>query len=1135
MDLRVLGALTIDGDGAALAPRDRLVLGALAVRIGRPVSVESLARALWGDDLPPSWSKVIPGCIMRLRRRIAPARIETTAAGYRLAADGIDLDAERFERCIARGAELLELGEPDRAVHAISEALVLWRDQPFAELSDWEPALIESLRLDELRLSAEESLVEARLQSGELRDAAALARARVAESPMRERRWVLLALAQYRQERQAEALATVRRGREMLANELGLDPGAELAALEQAILRHDPELESGAVYRAASAECPYFGLPPADLGDGERFFGREEQLGRALEALERHGVLIVSGSSGVGKSSFVRAGIGARLIARGRGVSLVTPGEHPLEALRESGAEEQDGVLIIDQCEQALANDDPAVVRRFFEEVGRQVFRGTVVLTIRADRLGELAENRGFAGLIESHLLMLGPLSAEELRTIIEEPARQAGLILEPGLVEVLTRDAGGRSLPLLSHALRQIWQRREGRVLSVDAYKAAGQIEGAVAQTAEEVFGDLSEEGRAHARDILLRLVEPADGGGVICQRVARASVAVDEEHEQVAGRLVDARLVTSDEESYQLAHEAVAREWPRLREWLADDVEGQRILRHLSAAAGFWQAMDRADSELYRGARLSAAAHWRDSALPALSAVEAAFLDASVGREATTAETTRLQLQRERRSVRRLRWLAGAAASLAIVALAAGTVATAQVGEANKQAVIDDARRVAALGESEHEYERALLLSVEAIRLWDSPTTRTALLSVMGRSPRITSISRLNGEASVQQMALAPDGESAVVVDDNLGARLVDLGERVEVGKYAVDGNVVLDAIAAPDGRILLSLMEGLCDENTWCDRPARRTVAPDDMGDGGGMFALPGFDYPAIDLEFSPDQALAAAIAPLPYEDEGDNIAIWRVDAPEAPTLLDLPHAGSNPGAMNWANAFGRVRFSPDGLRLYASGFGPTAIFDTATGELVGEVPGDGILAVSPDGDSLLIREGRTAARIVHLYDPEEDVLLEMPSVVIDGAFSPDGMEVVTTADDRAWLWWAPTGDLRETLEGHFGAVSSAAFRPEGDLVTAGADGAVITWAMGDWTESFRDWERTGDESLVPRDESTLVYELPSGEFTGIAADPDIWLARACAVAGRTLTEEEWRAVFGGRAYDPACAPGTSAQPQ
>ncbi len=597
-------------------------------------------------------------------------------------------------------------------------------------------------------------------------------------------------------------------GKDLLAAELGLDPCAELAVLEQAILHQDPELQSAAAFHAASAECPYFGLPPAGVDEGERYFGREDELERGLQELERHGVLIVSGSSGVGKSSFARAGIGARFASRGRRVTVFTPGERPLQALREIVEHDAESLLIVDQCEQAFAVGDPDDTRQFFEEVARMVFRGTLVMVIRADRLGDLAEHHGFAGLIQSHLLMLGPLSEEGLRAIIEKPAQQAGLILEPGLVEILIRDADGRNLPLLSHALRQVWQRREGRVLSVDGYRASGEIDGAVAQTAEEVFAELSEEGGRQARDILLRLVEPSNGGGMICQRVERASVAIDDAHARVADQLVDARLVTSDEESFQLAHEAVAREWPRLTEWLADDVEGQRIMRHLNSAAHAWDAMGRPDSELYRGARLSAAAHWRATASPVLAPVEAVFLDASVEREAADIDATRRQLARERRSVRRLRWLAGATAALAVLAIAAGSVAAVQVGAANEQAVIDDARRVAALADADLVYERALLTAMEGIRLWDAPPTRRALLDVMGRSPRIVSVTRTSEELGVQQMSLAPDGSTAVVVDAELGARVFDLDRREQVTAHTFEHKVVLDAVQATGDRMARQL---------------------------------------------------------------------------------------------------------------------------------------------------------------------------------------------------------------------------------------------------------------------------------------------------------------------------------------
>ena len=280
MEVRVLGALTLDDGRIPLAPRDRAVMGALTVRLGAPLSAASLAAALWGDSPPASWSHIVPGCIMRLRRLIAPAQIETTPHGYRLVPEHVEVDAERFERLVERGTQQLELGEPERAAHTFSEALALWRGEPFVDLPDWEPAQIASGRLEEMRLGVEELLLDARLQAGEVQEVAALARARVAEAPMRERRWVVLSVAQYRQGRQADALATVRRARGLLAAELGLDPCVELAELEQAILRQDPSLLSDRVFRAASPECPYFGLPPAGMGDAERYFGREQELVR---------------------------------------------------------------------------------------------------------------------------------------------------------------------------------------------------------------------------------------------------------------------------------------------------------------------------------------------------------------------------------------------------------------------------------------------------------------------------------------------------------------------------------------------------------------------------------------------------------------------------------------------------------------------------------------------------------------------------------------------------------------------------------------------------------------------------------------------------------------------------------------
>ena len=951
MEVRVLGALTLDDGEVPLAPRDRAVMGALTVRPGAPLSAASLAAALWGDDPPASWTHIVPGCIMRLRRLIAPAQIETTPRGYRLVPEHVEVDAERFERLVERGTQQLELGEPERAAHTLAEALALWRGEPYVELPDWEPAQIAAGRLAEMRLGVEELLLDARLQAGDVQEVAALARARVAEAPLRERRWVILGVAQYRQGRQADALDTVRRARGLLAAELGLDPCIELAELEQAILRQDPSLLSDQVFRAASPECPYFGLPPAGVGDAERYFGREHELAGAVRALEQHGVLLVAGSSGVGKSSFVRAGIGARFLARGVPVAIVTPGEHPVAALRDLDLPVGESLLIVDQCEQAFAADDQAEIREFFDALSGMVFRGMLVVAIRADRLGDLAEHQGFAQIIQSHMLMLTTLSPDGLRTVIEEPAEQAGLILEPGLVEILIRDANGRTLPLLSHALRQVWSRREGRVMTVEAYRASGEIDGAVAKTAEEVFAALSPDAERLLRDILLRLVEASADGAVIARRVDRTRIAIDQAHAQIVDRLTDARLLTTDEESVQLSHEALAREWPRLKDWLADDVEGQRIMRHLGSAAAAWDAMGRPDSELYRGGRLTTAQQWRDAVEPALTAVEREFLDASTAHEAAGLAATQRQLRKERRMVRRLSWVSAGAAGLAIATVTAGLIAGLQSNLAAERDTLAEARRVAALALEEPDFDRALLLALEAIQLWDDSESRVNLVRVFSRAPRVTSIIRIqeDGVAPVS-MSLAEDGARASVIDSDHDVRLFDLDDRSQLVEYAPFGKMLVTSAVDPvTGAVAFSETSETCSE-ARCDFRRIATLVVGDAG-GLGVKTYEGMGRTAADIEYSADGSLFAALAASTASQSPGRVALWRAGAGD-PVLLDLNASGFDPQP---SGEFGAVKFSPDGSRLYASGFGPTIVIDTASGEELRRIPGNGLLAVSPDGRS------------------------------------------------------------------------------------------------------------------------------------------------------------------------------------
>ena len=364
MAIGVLGPLTVEGSEATINRRDRAVLQALAASHGEVLSADQLADAVWGDHPPASWRKNLQGCVMRLRRLLGDEAIETLPQGYRLAVGRDDVDAGRFERLVDRAGELLVLGAADRSRYLLEEALALWRGDALTDIADWHEGRIEAERLAELRLDAEELRLDCALRTGEHAQVLAELMALVKERPLRERRWALLALAQYRSGRQADALRTLREVRRVLARELGLDPGPELVELEQAILQQDPSLAVDDVLTRTSPQCPYQGLVPYDVDDSDGFFGRADDVARCLRRLAEEGAVVVVGPSGSGKSSLVRAGVVAALRRAGRRVQVITPGAHPMDALTAGHGSE---VLVVDQCEEAVTLcADPAERTAFF-------------------------------------------------------------------------------------------------------------------------------------------------------------------------------------------------------------------------------------------------------------------------------------------------------------------------------------------------------------------------------------------------------------------------------------------------------------------------------------------------------------------------------------------------------------------------------------------------------------------------------------------------------------------------------------------------------------------------------------------------------------------------------------------------
>ena len=801
MRIRALGPLLVGEPPTPLSRRDRVVAAALTTRLGEPCSPDDLAEALWGGQRPPTWSKVVQGAVVRLRQALGREAIDRGPDGYRLTLPGAELDVAVFEQLLDRGRRLADVGEPARALAAYDDALALWRGRPFPDLDDWPAGQDEVRRLESLRTEVEEDRLSVAVSTGRAAESLADAQRLVHESPYRERRWELLARALYATGRQAEALDAVARAKRTLRDDLGLDAGAELAELERAILDHDPTLARGRVQRASDV-CPYQGLTAFQPEHQDLFVGRETDVVACLRRLDDTPLLLVVGPSGSGKSSMARAGL-VPALRRGREVIVVVPAGEPVAELARERANAPPGTaLVVDQAEE-LAGVDDGERTAYLDLVADWAETGPVVLTLRSDRLDVLTASPGLAKLANHGLYLLSPLGEAEMRRVVLEPADRVGLLVEPGLVDVLLRDVGDRpgGLPLLSHALRQTWLKREGDVLTVDGYVATGGIAGAVAQTADSVWTELDAVHQRALRSLLLRLVSITPEGAPVGSRLTTGP-RTDPGLLDVIERLAANRLVTVEDGAVALSHESLAQAWPRLRTWLEDDVRGRRVLEHLKVAAAGWAATGRPGSELYRGSRLAVALEWREASAPVLTADEEDFLDASVAHDEDERRAEQQALRVQRRRNRRLRLSLGAVAGLAVLALVAGALAASSRSLAATTARELAAARLGDLAVREPRADTALLAARQAVDLASTPQTSADLLRAVDARADIRSIKDLGITGWIgAQVQLSPDGSRLLAVQGD-GIHLVDPsnGSLVPAGKPLLPGD--FDVLLYPVG---------------------------------------------------------------------------------------------------------------------------------------------------------------------------------------------------------------------------------------------------------------------------------------------------------------------------------------------
>ena len=1075
MDIGLLGPLHVDHDGHVLGPRDRVVLSALAVRPGEVLSTDRLADALWHDTPPESSTKVVQGCVVRLRKALGAQALETTPHGYRLVHTGLRFDTQDFEALLQRGHEYVADGVPERAVTSYQQALGLWRGDPFEEVKDWDDGRQEGERLWELRRACEEELLSARIAAGE-RALTADAQALVKDQPWRERRWAILALAQYREGRQADALASIRRARKALQDQLGLDAGADLIALETAVLQQDPALDDG-LRRTADESCPWKGLAAYDAEDEDAFHGREDETEECLDRLEGHPLLVLAGPSGCGKSSLMCAGIVAGLRARGRTVVVMVPGRDPALAMASAlTATRAHPVLVVDQFEEVftLRDNGDRTTAWLAELAAYARDRAPVILAVRSDHVAEFGGEPGLARLAEAGLHLVSPLTGDRLRAAIEGPARAAGLRLEHGLVDLLLRDSEGEpgALPLLSHALAETWLRRDGRLLTVAGYQDAGGIRGAVARSADRLYEQLGEDARVSLRWTLLRLVATAPDGEPFRTRVASSGLLDDPTRRRIVDLLARARLVTVSESSVELAHEALARAWPRLHAWLDEDASGQRIWRHLAASAEGWEALGRPVSELYRGARLEAADEWTRQSGAVVTAVEAAFLAESRAQETSGLQALARRNREQAAQNRRLRVLVVGAVLLLVVALGAGLVAVDRGRTAARERDVVTAAERTTLHVSLANRSLALratdrglaaLLAVAAYRDDPDAVARSALIGTFTYSPGF--LGYQNVDAGFLNGVLVPGTGGAAVADGgDLEVLHLDTGELdrrfQDLGPEAFGYS---DLRVSGDGRRVVQQVAWR--GGTGCD-----TLQKFRVHDGRGCTRLAGYDLRTGRLLFGPitgpfgdgdialnhDGSLLATAGGY----AGD-IAVLRLS--DGRQVGRVPGLG-RPRGVGVLPETAAVAFAPDGRHLYAGSMAGR-VREVATGSFrvtrtfaAPRLGSTQFVIVARNGD-LLVGGQRALARI----DVQHGRLRWRAALRGPGAAEPCAFLVLAERVGRIYCGdrsgqieersFADGGRTGRTLDPQIGSVGDLAVTADDrELLAFSADGGTVSrWRL------------------------------------------------------------------------------------
>lgn len=889
-------------------------------------------------------------------------------------------------------------------------------------------------------------------------------------------------------------------------------------------------------------ENPYKGLRAFQTADVRDFFGREALTRKLIKRLSDTGssgrFLAVVGPSGSGKSSLIKAGLVPALwrgeIKRSEKWFVVDmlPGARPLDELeialtrvaadqatnlgehlrrdkaglsRAAGLilpnDDSELVVIIDQFEEVFTLvDDEAQRKQFLDLIQSSVAdprgRVRVIVTLRADFYDRPLAYPGLAELVQANTETVLPLTLDELEHVIVKPAEQVGVKFEEGLVATIAGEVHYQpgALPLLQYALTELFEGRQGRLMTHAAYQSIGGTVGSLAKRAEEIFNSLDETGRAAIRQMFLRLVTLGEGVEDTRRRVPRHEIlGINPDTdliEEVLDTYANYRLLSLDHDpasrvpTIEVAHEAILREWKRLREWLNESRADIRLQRQLAGVANDWDAAGKDSSFLLRGARLEQFEAWSKATDLALTQIEKEYLVASLVQrgEDEAAESARHARETglERRARTGLRALVGVFALAAVISGALAIWANQQRQEALRQASMGLAAQ-SRLESIQGQPERAVLLALEALDHYPYTWQAETALFVAVQNNRLLRI--MDGHEDLVTCAeWSPDGKRLLTAGYDT-ARLWD----AESGKmlFVLDGHKddLWECAWSPNGmQVVTTSADG--------------TAIVWDAQTGKALFTL-NHDKFVNSASWSPDGSRIATSS------DDSTARIW--DARTGALMFILT------GHQDFVQ---RVSWSPDGTQLAtASGDKTARIWDAATGKELHVLKGhtDFVFDVrwSPDGTRLAtgswpqdnttrIWDARTGEQLLMLQGGGRGIVWHV-------AWSPDGRRLLTMEDNRvkgdgfAAIWDATTGEQLHVLQGKSGG-HRAVWSPDGTRVAAN-DGADLTrvWDASTGDELFTlrspgitlavNWSPEGNRLVTSAGHRVEIWDMTSREILAL----------------------------------------------